>query len=102
MANEEHVKRLKLGVSKWNAWRAHDKNAVPDLAGIELFNVDLEEINLSFAQLNNADISHVDLSKADLRYANLQHVNLDNARLIEGSRGAVRFAYCALYGVNSP
>ncbi len=35
MANEEHVKRLKQGVAKWNAWRER-KSLYIDLSGAHL------------------------------------------------------------------
>jgi uncharacterized protein YjbI with pentapeptide repeats len=85
MANESHVARLKQGVKKWNAWRARDKFASPDLAGAELFNQDLTGINLSYAGLSGADIRYARLNRANLANSDLDEADLDNAYLIDAN-----------------
>ena len=36
MANEEHLKILRLGVEAWNAWRGENPEITPDLRGARL------------------------------------------------------------------
>ncbi len=95
VANMLHVKRLKRGVAKWNAWR-DTAGAPPDLRGANLsgaprirknlnranlHGADLAGADLSFTDLIDADLSVADLSKADLWQADLSGANLSDANL---------------------
>jgi uncharacterized protein YjbI with pentapeptide repeats len=98
VANKEHVKQLKQGVARWNAWRKGqylDPGRV-DLSGADLIRANLVRADLSGAHLSDAnligtdltgaDLGHADLSAADLRgvilrAARLQYVNMRAADL---------------------
>ena len=86
MANEEHLKILKLGAEQWNKWRL--ENAIrPDLSGANLIGADLIGTDLiaaylSFADLTGANLSGVKLIDANLIGANLSGANLSGADLI--------------------
>jgi hypothetical protein len=71
MADEEHVKRLKQGVEKWNAWRQDNLTIRPNLSG-----ADLRDANLGSAVLEGADLSGADLSVANLALADLTNADL--------------------------
>src|SRR5579871_6496788 len=91
MANNEHVKRLREGVEKWNKWRAANANEVPDLSGANLSQANLSHESIRLADLSQADLSEANLSQANLRRAcliftdltgaNLRDARLDNADL---------------------
>jgi uncharacterized protein YjbI with pentapeptide repeats len=84
VANEEHVKRLKHGVAKWNAWRASGAKINLSRAGpswVNLSGANLNGANLSFANLSGADLSGTDLTEADLVGASLLETDLTGADL---------------------
>jgi len=80
VANEEHVKRLRQGVAKWNAWREENKSYLY-LSGLELPLTDLTLANLSDAKLSAADLSGAKLSGTDLAESNLCRADLEEADL---------------------
>jgi hypothetical protein len=82
MANKEHVKRLKRGVAKWNAWRG-SKVLWVDLSGIDLSGADLSGANLSDADLNGTVLRKASLAGADLCSARLTHADLSGTNLNE-------------------
>lgn len=94
MANEEHLKILKMGVNEWNKWRTTN-NILPilshaDLGSINLIGADLKNANLFHANLSHTNLSYADLSFAELSFsnlfgANLSHANLTNAFLVNTS-----------------
>ena len=81
VANEEHVQRLRAGVQKWNAWRAENPDARPDLKGADLSGADLTRADLTGADLTRAVLRHAHLSGAVLTGANLMFANLSGANL---------------------
>lgn len=108
MANPEHLKILKQGVSVWNEWRKKNSKIRPDflnakLNGMNLGNVNFYNTNLGGAILNKAnlagaelihawlnqanlegaDLSHADLGSAYVGKANLSAANLSRARCVE-------------------
>ena len=91
MANEEHLKILKLGVEMWNRWRAQNTEIeMPDLSGV----------NLAHAKLSSANMQSVDLSHADLRRAYLSHANLTLAKLTEVNLDSADLTYADLNQAN--
>ena len=83
MADSIQLKRLKIGVTKWNNWRRTRVN----VGKIDLRDADLSEAHLSGADLwdahlNGADLSDASLSGADLIGANLRGANLTRTYLI--------------------
>jgi uncharacterized protein YjbI with pentapeptide repeats len=90
MANEEHLKLLRQGVTTWNQWRKGNPEIKPDLSTAYLSGV-----NLYTAYLNSANLSGASLSETKLGWANLYNANLSRAGL---SRADLYGAY--LYGAN--
>ena len=73
MANQAHLDIIKQGVAYWNQWRKDNSGVEPELAGAELFKLDL----------SGADLSETDLRKANLRESNLQEAKLIKTDLRE-------------------
>jgi uncharacterized protein YjbI with pentapeptide repeats len=88
MADEKHLKILKLGVKDFNNWRNDNPDRKPDLIKANLSGMNLSGANFSGADLSGADLSGADLSEANLSMAtlikaNLFRVNLGSANLSE-------------------
>jgi uncharacterized protein YjbI with pentapeptide repeats len=66
MANEEHIRLIKSGVSKWNEWRDKQTN----------FWVDLSQANLTKANLTKADLKQAVKFDANLNEACLKGADL--------------------------
>lgn len=81
MANEEHVKIIKKGVSAWNQWREDNQNIQPDLSEADLRAENLANANLSDTLLNGAKLVRTSLIKANLTNANLNNAKLRWANL---------------------
>jgi hypothetical protein len=71
MANEEHLRILRSGVEKWNAWRKKNPDIEPDLKGANLQGMNLKGAFLKNANMSNADIRGIDFAEADLEEASL-------------------------------
>jgi uncharacterized protein YjbI with pentapeptide repeats len=89
VANEEHVKLLRQGVSAWN-WKSNpwisNPGFVADLLNADLTNADLSYMilfraNLAHAKLTGANATGAFLSGSDLFRAKLANANLTNAHL---------------------
>lgn len=90
MANQEHVNKLREGVSSWNKWRERTPNIIPELSHANLHHAELSVCNLSKADLSYADLSRANLSRADLKgatliYTELNRTDLINARLVKAN-----------------
>jgi TIR domain/Pentapeptide repeats (8 copies) len=91
MKNEEHSELLKLGVKRWNAWRAENPHIKPNLIKANLRKLSLDRINFQQADLRGADLTNgrfvganfegAKLNKAYLSWANFQQANLSRAAL---------------------
>src|SRR5262245_8524436 len=81
MADQEHVERLKQGVSGWNRWREENPEIRPALRKAGLCGADLRDVNLLGADLLGAVLYEADLRWADLRWATLEETSLHEARL---------------------
>ncbi len=91
MANEEHLTILRQGVEAWNAWRAANRDVMPNFFWANFKEITLHEANLSSAFLGWANLREADLQGSDLQgaylqeayllRANLQKVNLQGANL---------------------
>ena len=106
MANDEHVKILKMGAQAWNQWRAQNPSIVPDLRGADFSSAWLfehkdsppepEPGDLNFPEelirrvssvhargLNfyAANLAGVSMRGAYLRNAIFEHANVSNADL---------------------
>lgn len=89
MADEKHLKRLKLGFEAWNHWRRSNAQIIPNLREADLRGAVLIGADLSGADLRRADLSQADLRFVDLRGANLREASLDWANLSSADlRGA--------------
>jgi len=59
MANPEHVAKLKEGGAKaWNEWR-ETSDEKPDLSGVELRGISLDDYNLRSADFSGATLDRV-------------------------------------------
>ena len=85
MANQKHLKIIKLGIKAWNAWRERHPGAHPDLVGANLAGADLGEANLFQANLSRANLSKANLSSAVFIDANLTQANLKDANLMSAN-----------------
>jgi uncharacterized protein YjbI with pentapeptide repeats len=100
MANEDHVARLREGVSVWNAWRTAHVEVIPDLRGGALRGLDLSGADLGGADLRAADLRGTNfrgakLARARLDGANLFKAVLDGADLSEAVLIGAQFLNCA-------
>ncbi|MEA5488947.1 MULTISPECIES: pentapeptide repeat-containing protein [Pseudanabaena] len=71
MANQEHLKIFRQGISVWNQWRKENPDLKPDLS-----HADLSDIDLSNTNILNADMSHADLSESNFNNTKFFSVNL--------------------------
>lgn len=90
MAHPNDLAILNKGVSAWNAWRAANPDATPDLSRSELQAADLYRADLRRTDLRESDLNGASLSKANLWEADLRRANLNTADLREADlRGAL-------------
>lgn len=85
MANDAHLKELKLGTKHWNAWRKQHFAEQPDLSGADLNGLDLSGANLIGANLQKATLNLANLSGAYLSCANLTYAYLSEAMLFKAN-----------------
>lgn len=94
MANYNHIKMLKQGVTVWNKWRQNHPEIIPDMsrtnlrsAGClnmsDLSGANLRGVNLCGTYLFGIILANADLSSANLAEADLSRVNLEGANLID-------------------
>jgi hypothetical protein len=104
MADKEHLRILKAGVTTWNQWRKEHRDIRPNLSRADLSETDLsgadfsganltgallDEANLTRALLDGAGLSEANLYRADLRNGDLRGADLSGAHLDEADlRGA--------------
>ena len=91
MADKEHLKILRQGISAWNEWRRESPEVRPDLSRVDFSNADLTDTNFTAANLNESYLNGALLSGSSLCAAalcgasffgaNLQYANLSNANL---------------------
>ena len=81
MANPEHLKILKQGVTAWNVWRMENQEILPNLGGAILSGAVLTEVNFHQVDLSGADLVEADLWAANLFGANLFAADLSRAAL---------------------
>ena len=78
---EQQFEILRDGVAGWNAWRAKNEAIFPNLRGLDLRGLHLEEVNLRDADLSGVNLSGACLRRSDLSGAFLRLANLENADL---------------------
>ncbi len=81
MADPNQVELLKSGVENWNQFRCANLDVTPDLTGITLRGVHLDNVNLNRASLAGADLTHAFFHDADLCRADLTGAILTGAIL---------------------
>lgn len=74
MANQEHLKIFRQGISVWNQWRKENPDLNPDLS-----HADLSDIDLSNTTILNADMSYADLSESNFNNTKFFSVNLSSS-----------------------
>lgn len=82
--NHEHLAILGDGVDAWNSWRSENENIVPDLRGVNLYQVSLHHINLSGANLSKACFIQCYFFSSNLSLANLAGARLTGSDLSGG------------------
>lgn len=109
VADEEHLAKLREGVSEWNGWRQLNQDLRPDLTqaelrGCTLFTdedlVHLRRVNLNNANLKKADLSGADLREAQLMYADVSEANLRGANLSSADLRGTNFSNADLRGAD--
>lgn len=100
MANSDHVDLVLEGVETWNAWRADDPKALPDLREATLEDLDLSRIDLKGAELWRCNLERANLTRANLSGANLRLARLSGARLVHANLRATAFIGTDLAGVD--
>jgi uncharacterized protein YjbI with pentapeptide repeats len=101
VANDAHVKELKLGVDHWNSWRRSHFAEQPDLSGADLSGLNLVGANLIGANLSKVNLSCAFLKSAFLSCANLSHAylsetNLSKANLSKANLTKADFSFADL------
>jgi len=92
VANNEDLKRLRLGVSAWNSWRDQHAEELPGLDKADLRDCALGHANLRGANFSEAILEGADLEFADLSDALLRGAKLCGARLgLANLRAAILF-----------
>jgi uncharacterized protein YjbI with pentapeptide repeats len=93
MANPEHLARIKMAISVWNAWREQHPDLDADLTGVDLSGTDLSEADLTRALLTQAN-----LTGATLRWANLRRANLNRATLTDADLSGADLTWATMEG----
>ncbi|NTU94193.1 MAG: pentapeptide repeat-containing protein [Chlorobiaceae bacterium] len=91
MAERVQLELIRQGPAIWNAWRASNPGARPDLREASLDGADLSGVNLSETNLHRASLRDTRLSAADLRGADLRGADLSGAMLdgVDFSRSTI-------------
>lgn len=76
MANLEHVKILKQGITAWYNWRTENPNIRPNLEGAKLSGMDLSDFDLSKSNLTYAELFGTNLTSTNLSAANLSNAKV--------------------------
>lgn len=85
VANEAHLKELKLGAKHWNAWRKLHFAEQPDLSSADLSHLNLSGVNLIGANLCKATLNLANLSGSYLSCANLSGAYLSETNLTKAN-----------------
>jgi len=99
MANPEHLKILKQGVTVWNRWREDNPEEKIDLsnaslAGANLSRSDFGKVNLGGVSLKEADLGETLLDKANFENADLRAARLCSA-ILRGAKLTTANLYMA-------
>ncbi len=87
MANPEHLRVFKQGVTAWNQWRRKHHSVQPDLSDADLREASLRSANLNNAILRNANLEGANLGRAWLEGAELQGATPRGAHLFGADLG---------------
>lgn len=97
---ERQFEILREGVAGWNTWRAKNESIFPNLRGLDLRGLHLEEANLRDADLSGVNLSGCCLRRSDLSGAFLRLANLENADLSNVQADQAAFTSARLRGSN--
>jgi len=81
MPIEEHLNKIKQGVSIWNQWREDNPETVPDLSEADIRGCKLQKVNFSNTNLKEAKLQYSNLTEATLENASLNRAKLLEANL---------------------
>lgn len=76
MANKKHLKLLEKSVIEWNQWRKENPTIQIDLSKAKLSGMNLIDINLNEVNFDSAYLTRADFSDANLNYVYLGHAIL--------------------------
>lgn len=112
MADLQHLKILKKGVTRWNEWRRQNTDSVPDLSGADLSGMPLIGANFAAVSWKNdmydrgyritrggiagCDLRGTNLSQAFLSDAVFDYANLTGANLSECLADRADFGHATL------
>jgi uncharacterized protein YjbI with pentapeptide repeats len=96
MVSEDHLATLRRGIPAWNAWRAADPSATPDLSETDLRGVDFAGANLEGADFTRALLAGSKFAGAQVGGAIFREANLAGADL----RGALGVSEDGFPGAN--
>tara|TARA_A100001037_G_C14725149_1_gene446306 strand:- start:5 stop:511 length:507 start_codon:yes stop_codon:yes gene_type:complete len=81
MPIEEHLNKIKQGVSIWNQWREDNPETAPDLSEADIRGCKLQKVNFSNTNLKEAKLQYSNLTEATLENASLNRAKLLEANL---------------------
>lgn len=100
MADPEHLKVLRLGRRKWNAWRERMEPLRPNLSKAQLNGADLKGYDLSNCDLRRAWLRNAELVGADLHEAQMNFTNLSGAKLLRAKVWLANLSQAVLVGAD--
>ena len=105
MANPDHIRILKQGVTAWNEWRQTHPDIVPDLREAKFGAFRMEGYDLSHCDMRNMRIDSCFLGNLNLSSANLQGVGINNTvlsniNLTDADMSRINIRGSILNGVN--
>jgi hypothetical protein len=81
MTESNPLEIISHGIDSWNQWRQRNPGEVPQLAGADFSEMDMEGINLSEADLRDSELFEANLCNANLKMAVLTGSDLAGAKL---------------------
>jgi hypothetical protein len=100
MANPEHLKILRQGITVWNQWRKNNPSIKPDLSEIDFQKRNFAKANFSHANCYQSDFREANLAGASFEYANLPETIFSRANLSRADFFSATFVAAALDEAN--
>jgi uncharacterized protein YjbI with pentapeptide repeats len=100
MSQESILDILTRGSIEWNRWRKENPGVRPQLAEVDLSELELDGVNLSECDLSGADLFESDLSAANLKMTVLAGADLSGAKLAGAELYKVDLTEASLIGAD--